>query len=410
MKESWARLRRWTGNTAKNRGFLLGVGTVTLIAALVTVNPSSWWRWATAFGSGMVRFWLPVVLFLVAGAAFGTAAVRWWGGPWRVRRRSGWASVAVRYPLFVHVTMLLVVGIALTAGVGLILWWLLGRPDTDLLTAVPSSSGTDSARPAWGVQNTLDAMKVVLSIVAGVGGVIALTVAYRKQDLGEAAEHREDTKLFTERFGKAADQLGSDQAAVRLAGVYAMARLADDWEQERQTCIDVLCAYLRMPYTPPEQIKADPGEDSDTDGRSSEVTARVLAARQERQVRHTVVRIIAAHLREDAETNWQGRAFDFTGSVFDGGDFNCIVCGPNTKLAFHGAEFSGGTVDFGRATFSSGTVAFGRAEFSSGTVDLSHPRSWQVPPQFDPWSGPPPLGLRLPQEKPPPEPVPPQAH
>ena len=33
-----------------------------------------------------------------------------------------------------------------------------------------------------------------------------------------------------------------------------MAGLADDWPENRQTCVDVLCAYLRMPYEP------DPGE------------------------------------------------------------------------------------------------------------------------------------------------------
>jgi hypothetical protein len=26
-----------------------------------------------------------------------------------------------------------------------------------------------------------------------------------------------------------------------------MARLADDWKENRQTCVDVLCAYLRLP-------------------------------------------------------------------------------------------------------------------------------------------------------------------
>jgi hypothetical protein len=31
--------------------------------------------------------------------------------------------------------------------------------------------------------------------------------------------------------------------------------LADDWQENRQTCVDVLCAYLRMPYKP------DPGQD-----------------------------------------------------------------------------------------------------------------------------------------------------
>jgi hypothetical protein len=49
------------------------------------------------------------------------------------------------------------------------------------------------------------------------------------------------TRTFNERFATAAGQLGSDKPAVRLAGVYAMAGLADDWKGNRQTCIDVLC-------------------------------------------------------------------------------------------------------------------------------------------------------------------------
>jgi hypothetical protein len=67
------------------------------------------------------------------------------------------------------------------------------------------------------------------------------------------AEQR--TRTLNERFATAAGQLGDDKpAAVRLAGVYAMAGLADDWPKNRQTCVDVLCAYLRMPYEP------DPGD------------------------------------------------------------------------------------------------------------------------------------------------------
>ncbi|WP_369133608.1 hypothetical protein [Modestobacter sp. I12A-02662] len=49
-----------------------------------------------------------------------------------------------------------------------------------------------------------------------------------------------------QRFQDASAQLGSTRAAVRLAGVYALARLADDWEEQRQVCIDVLCSYLRI--------------------------------------------------------------------------------------------------------------------------------------------------------------------
>src|SRR6202050_1057565 len=64
------------------------------------------------------------------------------------------------------------------------------------------------------------------------------------------------TRTVNERFATAAEQLGSDKPAVRLAGVYAMAGLADDWEENRQTCVDVLCAYLRLPYEP------NPGTDA----------------------------------------------------------------------------------------------------------------------------------------------------
>jgi hypothetical protein len=103
----------------------------------------------------------------------------------------------------------------------------------------------------------------------------------------------------------AAEQLGSDKAAVRLAGVYAMAGLADDWPESQQTCVDVLCAYLRMPY--------DTGL-----GKGGSIQDQ-LAFQSGREVRHTVIRVIAAHLQDDRPISWQGLNLDFTGVVFDGG-------------------------------------------------------------------------------------------
>jgi hypothetical protein len=130
------------------------------------------------------------------------------------------------------------------------------------------------------------------------------------------AEQR--ARTLNERFATAAGQLGDDKApAVRLAGVYAMAGLADDWQENRQTCVDVLCAYMRLPYDP------DPGADP--------VPAeRAAAYRASREVRHTVIRVITAHLKADAVVSWRGLNFDFTDMIFDGGDFT-------------GAHFSVGT-------------------------------------------------------------------
>jgi hypothetical protein len=34
----------------------------------------------------------------------------------------------------------------------------------------------------WTVQNTFDAIKIALAVVAGIGGVVALTVAYRSRN------------------------------------------------------------------------------------------------------------------------------------------------------------------------------------------------------------------------------------
>src|SRR5436305_1026584 len=81
------------------------------------------------------------------------------------------------------------------------------------------------------------------------------TTLKEQRDALDATLNEQRTRTLNERFATAADHLGSDKpSAVRLAGVYAMAGLADDWDENRQTCVNVLCAYLRMPYEP------DPGE------------------------------------------------------------------------------------------------------------------------------------------------------
>jgi Pentapeptide repeats (9 copies) len=174
----------------------------------------------------------------------------------------------------------------------------------------------------------------------------------RKQLDRTLAEQR--TRTLNERFATAAGQLGSDKPpAVRLAGVYAMAGLADDWPENRQTCVDVLCAYLRLPYDPRSGDDVTPAERA--------------AYRAGREVRRTVIRVITAHLREDAAVPWQGLNFDFTGVVFDGGDFSGAEFSGGTAL-FGGVIFSGGIVDFSGVKFSGGTIDFGRAEFSGGEV------------------------------------------
>ena len=267
------------------------------------------------------------------------------------------------------------------------------------------------------------------------------TLGHQREQLDRTlAEQR--TRTLNERFATAAEQLGSDKPAVRLAGVYAMAGLADDWEENRQTCVNVLCAYLRMPYEP------DPGHDAPA--------PQQLAFQASREVRHTVIGVITAHLRKPAAISWQGLNFNFRGAVFDGGNFswaqfsggevrfgNSVFSGGTVfftgaqfsgatvfftgvqfsggtvdfngaefsggrvffdaefsggAVDFNAAQFSGGTVSFGGAQFSGGTVSFGGAQFSGGRVDFTYARDWSFPPVF-PWTDTPPAGVTLPQKE-----------
>ena len=58
------------------------------------------------------------------------------------------------------------------------------------------------------------------------------------------------TGYSPELYTKAVEQLGSDQAPVRFSGLYALERLAQDNPAHRQAIVNVICAYLRMPFSP----------------------------------------------------------------------------------------------------------------------------------------------------------------
>ncbi|MEU9019811.1 hypothetical protein [Actinomadura sp. NPDC048394] len=74
----------------------------------------------------------------------------------------------------------------------------------------------------------------------------------RHQEIATAlSDYDAGERRMTDLYTKAADQLGSGKAPVRLAGLYALERLAQDTPGHRQTTVNLICAYLRMPYTPP---------------------------------------------------------------------------------------------------------------------------------------------------------------
>lgn len=216
----------------------------------------------------------------------------------RSSRRGDISAVSpLRLSLGASVGLVLLTAAVVAAVLGVLVWWALGRPV--LAGGAP-----------WSARDTFDLAKIVLAVLAGVGGIVALVVAYRRQRLGEAAEQREDEKLYLENFARATDQIGSDRAPVRVAAMHVLERLAQDNPTKRQTVVNVLCAYLRMPYT----SQADgPGD------REHE---------QERQVRLTAQRLLFLHLQPGTDPDrptaryWPGLDVDLTGATLISLRFN----------------------------------------------------------------------------------------
>jgi hypothetical protein len=268
-----------------------------------------------------------------------------------------------------------------------------------LTIANGAKPGTDQAN------SRLDAVRTGLAAGAGAGAAVGLMLAFRRQHHQEIATVLTDLdateRRITELYTKAVEQLGNGKAPVRLGGLYALERLAQDNPAHRQTIVNVICAYLRMPFSPtaptakpqPEATedlgKADTETEPDTDGIGD-------AWRQERQVRLTAQRILGEHIPLlDMRAGDKGPIYpanplfwpdirfdladatlidftlengvvadvDFSGATFSG--FTCFIRTTFSGLAmFAGATFDGDT-RFTKATFSGFTV-FDGATFVGG--------------------------------------------
>ncbi|GAA5105997.1 pentapeptide repeat-containing protein [Nocardia iowensis] len=234
----------------------------------------------------------------------------------------------------------------------------------------------------------IDAIRTGLTVVAGTGGAVGLLLLGRRQWLNERTQqHREHVdaitrahqervqahveaaaaadqaardrateiaeydateRRVTDLFAKAVEHLGSDNAPVRLGGIYALERLAHNNERYRHATADVLCAYLRMPVR---------REVSD-----------------EEHVRLAIQRILTRRLRSGPDS-WAGLRLDLAGAQLDG--FDASGCDFD-DVDFTGSTFSGVTT-FDDGGFH-GETRFGGAMFL-GEVSLRRTQ-WHVPADF----------------------------
>ncbi|GIF71983.1 pentapeptide repeat-containing protein [Asanoa siamensis] len=323
---------------------------------------------------------------------------------------------------------LVLLGVLLAVALGwLVLDWLLGEADR--------ATGVDTRATL-----RVDAIRTGLTVVAGTGGGLALLLAARRQWLSERAQrhqefvatrdhsHRERVQAHTEQvaatthksqeqqaqiaaydaterrvtdlFTKAVDLLGSDKAAVRLGGLYALERLAQDNSGQRQTVVAVVCAYLRMSDETSEPISDETGAEApgsgdtshrapagsahgarrpatspdDTGSQQAGATPRAPAqdasygapkGNHEDEVRRSAQRLLTRHLRADVEDSyWPQVRLDLADTRLV--DFDASGC-TLVDADFTGARFIGHTRFTG--AIAEGRLALARATFDQATFD-----------------------------------------
>ncbi|MEV1060129.1 pentapeptide repeat-containing protein [Micromonospora chalcea] len=263
-------------------------------------------------------------------------------------------------------------------------WWLLAGLLAVIVAAwlsFATLSFVANSSPSMSDQAKLrfDAVKTSLTVGAGAAGLIALVLGFRRQWLSERAqshlEYDAREQRVTDLYTKAADQLGHDKAAVRLAGLYALERVAQGNPEHRQTVVDVICAYLRMPLPAPgpsasaQELRQ--GEDGDSNGPTEE--AREL--QEELHVRSAAQGILFKHLKRrdsDLKANasfWQSIDINLSGAHLRA---FALEDSELRRAVFHGATFEDGCF-LARVTFEGqpwgtrGPYGIGGVEFNGCT-------------------------------------------
>ncbi|MEV4483636.1 pentapeptide repeat-containing protein [Micromonospora coxensis] len=234
--------------------------------------------------------------------------------------------------------------------------WLLTRYPQKGLTSEQSLKAKNDVRTT---------LVQALAGLAVAGGLAVTYSTYRQNQRDQAARREEQDRAHqlsvarhvNDLYTKAVEQLGHDQAPVRLGALYSLVHLAQANPEQRQTVVDVLCAYLRMPYSLP---------DPPTPSMRQEYAEQL-------QVRLTVQRLLADHLRvpdgvssddvqkllpSPGEPFWPGISLNLAGATLIGFDFRRASV---IRATFDRATFAEYTY-FNSATFNSG-ASFREATF-----------------------------------------------
>ena len=358
-------------------GFLLLlVGSLPWLSTVLPQWGTMLWQWGKSLWQWCLGSWqwvlfllrlLPGFLFLLVGSLpwLSTVLPQWGKKLSQKRKAAGrWCKEWMGgLPLFAAIAIWAVLGIIAFL---LAMWWL-GRVPFWQLKLDPR-------------KHAENIVKIALTLVGGVGAVAYLVIKYQERQQAGRAEKREKDRTVDTKVQAAINQLGSDKASTRIAGVYALTDIADTYRGGyRQRVVDILCGYLRSDReTYPLGADGKPATDRPRSGDA------------DKAVESTIIIVMSEHLckeRKDDETGetivwqtvdddqlWCACTFGLYEATFHGTGglvysiFERDADFRRTKFEryayFGGTRFIGGAY-FGGARFIGG-VDFRGAEFRGG--------------------------------------------
>ena len=231
--------------------------------------------------------------------------------------------------------------------------------------------------------------QAILLATGGLIALIALGETRRKNDNDKRKNDQEKEKNDRdhlrqvraerrERYTKAVEQLGSQEAPIRMGGVYTLVGLVDEWLEdesiekyedrlkEGQVIINNLCAYIRSPFTLASHYDELMQDTPDAEGvyqdKVQEFYADKATLESEADVRLSIIKEIHDRIQgpdKNTPGAWSDFEYDFSGSTF----FYPIDL-TNSYYAkpinFSGSTYKG-WADFSRSTYK------GEADFSRST-------------------------------------------
>ena len=104
----------------------------------------------------------------------------------------------------------------------------------------------------WGWLKSESNVSTIRNVALVVGGVVAVLLAMWRSMVAERQADTAQQGLLNERYQQGAQMLGNEVLSVRLGGIYALQRLADDHpERYHVQIMRLFCAFVRHPTGDP---------------------------------------------------------------------------------------------------------------------------------------------------------------